>query len=39
MLSTKNNRKYSKKRLKKQVCLFSWDHMINHNENEEENEK
>ena len=24
---------------KKQVCLFSSDYMINHNENEDENEK
>ena len=23
---------------KKQVCLVSWDYMINHNENEDENE-
>ena len=27
---------YSKKWAKEQVCLYSWDHMINHNENEVE---
>ena len=35
-LSSKNKRTYSKKQAKEQVCLYS---AINHNENEEENEK
>ena len=38
MLSSKSNRKYSKC-LKKQVCMFSWDYVTNHNENKDENEK
>ena len=28
-----------KKQAKKQACLYSWDYMINHNENEDQNEK
>ena len=39
MLSSKNIRIYSKKLAKEQVGLYSWDYMINHNENEDENEK
>ena len=39
MLSSKNNRRYSKKQAKEQVHLYSWDYMINHNENEDQNEK
>ena len=40
MLSCKNDRRYSKKKqAKKQACLYSWDYMINHNENEDQNEK
>ena len=35
-LSSKNNKTYSKKGAKEQVCLYSWDYMINHNENENE---
>ena len=38
-LSSKNNGTYSKKQAKGQVCLYSWDYMINHNENEDKNEK
>ena len=38
-LSSKNNRTYSKKLAKEQICLFSWDNTINHNENDDENEK
>ena len=34
-LSSKNNRKYSKKYAKEQVSLYSWDCTINHNENED----
>ena len=30
---------YSEKCAKKQMCLLSRDHMINHNENEDENGK
>ena len=39
--SSKNNRKISKskKEAKEQVCLYWWDYTINHNENEDENEK
>ena len=37
-LSTKINRTYFKKISKKQVCLFSREYMINHSENEDENE-
>ena len=39
MLSSKNNKIYSKKWAKEQVCQYSWDYTINHNENEGENEK
>ena len=35
--SLSKNRTYSKKLA--QVCLYSWDYTINHNENEDENEK
>ena len=38
-LSSKNNRRYSKKMHKKQVRLFKWGHMINDNEKDAENEK
>ena len=38
-LSSKSNSTYSKKEAKEQVCLYSWDNMINHNENEDKNEK
>ena len=38
-LSSKNNRIYSNKQAIEQVCLYSWDYLINHNENKEENEK
>ena len=38
-LSSKNNKTYSKKYTKEEVCLYSWDYLINHNENEDENEK
>ena len=38
-LSSKNNKTYSKKQAKEKVCLYSWDNTINHNENEDENEK
>ena len=31
-----NNRTYSKK---EKVCPYSWDYMINHSENNDENEK
>ena len=37
--SSKNNRIYSKKLAKEQVGRYSWDYMINHNENQNENEK
>ena len=37
-LSSNNNRRYSKKRTKKQVRLFKQDYMINGNKNEAENE-
>ena len=30
---------YSKKQTKEQLCLYSGDYKINHNENEDENEK
>ena len=39
MLSSKNNRTYSRKKTKEQVWLYSWGYRINHNENEDENEK
>ena len=38
-LSYNNNKIYSKKQAKEQVCLYLWDYTINHNENEEEKEK
>ena len=38
-ISSKNNRVYSKKLAKEQVCLYSRDYTINHYENEDENEK
>ena len=38
-LSSKNNRAYSKKQANEQVSLYSWDYPINHNENEDENDK
>ena len=38
-LSSKNNKRYSETFAKKEVRLFSCDYMINHNENEVENEK
>ena len=38
-LSSKNNWTCSKKEAKEKVCLCSWDHAINHNEKEDENEK
>ena len=38
-LSSKNNGTHSAKEAKKQVCQYSWDYMINHNKNEDENEK
>ena len=28
-----------KKEAKEHLCLYSWDYRINHNENEDENEK
>ena len=34
-----NNTTYSKKIAIEQVRLYSWDYRINHNENEDENEK
>ena len=39
MLSSKISMTLSKKWAKGQVCLYSWDYTINHNENEDENEK
>ena len=36
MLSSKNNSTYSEKSAKEQVCLYSWNHMTNHSENEDE---
>ena len=39
MLSFKNNRTYSKKQAKKQACIYSWDYINNHHENEDEKEK
>ena len=38
-LPSKNNKTYSKKYAKEQMCLYSWNYIINHNENEDENEK
>ena len=37
--STLTSKNISKNNHKKQACLFSWDYTINHNENEDENEK
>ena len=39
MLSFKNNRTYSKRKGKENVCLYSWDYIFNHSENDDENEK
>ena len=40
ILSSKNNRTYSKKnKQKNKVCRYSWDYTTNHNGNEDENEK
>ena len=38
-LSSKNYRACSKKQAKEQICLYSWDFTINHNENKDVNEK
>ena len=38
MLSSKNNRTYSKNK-EKNKYVYSWDYTINHNENENENWK
>ena len=38
-LSSKSNRAHPKKKAKEQVCLYSCDYTINHNENDDENEK
>ena len=38
-LSSRNNRTYSKKQAKEEARLYSWDYMINHCVNEDENEK
>ena len=35
----RNNGKYSKKQAKERMCLHSWNYMINHIEDEDENEK
>ena len=35
----KNNSKYSKIKALEQVCQYSLDYTINHNENEDKNEK
>ena len=37
--SSKNNKIYSKKYTKEQMCLYSWDYTINHNQNKNEDEK
>ena len=34
-----DNRTYSKNETKEQVFLYSWDYVINHDGNEDENEK
>ena len=34
-LRYKKNKTYSKKQPKEQVCLYSWDYAINHNENKD----
>ena len=39
LLSSKNDRRYSKKNYKKEVSLFKWGHMINDNAKDAENEK
>ena len=39
MLSSKINKRYSVNVQKTRLCLFQWDHVINHNENKAENEK
>ena len=39
MVSSENNRAYSKNQEKEQAGLFSWDYMINHSETDDENEK
>ena len=39
ILSSKKNWKYSKKYAKEQVSLYLWDHTINHDEKEDNNEK
>ena len=39
MLLSKNNRKFSKKQAKEQVCLFSWHYTVNYNKNGDENKK
>ena len=38
-LSSRNNRRYSKKYAKKQASVYLWDYVINHNEKKDENEK
>ena len=38
-LSSKNNRRYSKKMYRKQIRLLNRSHMISENESEDENEK
>ena len=38
MLSSKNIGIYSEKKAKEQVCLYLWEHLINHKENEDEKE-
>ena len=38
MLPSLNNRTYSKKYVKEQICLYTWDYTINHNENGEKRE-
>ena len=38
-LSSKSDRIYSKKQAKEQVCIYSSDYTINHNENERKYEK
>ena len=37
--SCENNRAYSRKQAKEQMCLNSWDYTIYHHESEDENEK
>ena len=38
-LSSKSNRTYPENQQKKQLCLNLWDYTINHNENENKNER